>query len=192
MSPKMPLRVIALSGKMRSGKTFAADHLYNEHGFARFRFAGPLKDDIRSMGFPEWAIEKKPDWMRLLMQAYGQARRAIDPDHWVKQLVADIRNTRALQLSGNAYDDLPGIVIDDMRFPNEANALLNLDPAEYDVKLIRIYRLGDPGDVSHTDDTSETALDHFGEFTAVVQAEAGDTDALVRGVETSIGIFRKE
>lgn len=185
MSPKNPLMVVGLSGKMRSGKTWVSDHLCDAHGFAQYRFAGPLKDDIRSMDFPEWAIEKKPDWMRLLMQAYGQAWRALDPDHWVKQLTIDLRNHRALQLSG--AESRP-VVIDDMRFKNESRALRELDPNEFDVRLVRLFRLGDPGDVAHTQDVSETDLDHWEDWDSIVQAVAGDTNGLVQGVEKALGL----
>jgi hypothetical protein len=165
---------------MRSGKSFVSDHLADEYDFVQLRFAGPLKDDIRSFGFPEWAIVDKPDWMRLFMQAYGQARRALNQNHWVGQLVLDIENIRATQLAGIV--PVHGIVIDDMRFINEADALRDLNPDEFDVKLIRLYRTGDPGDVSHVNDVSECDLDHYREWDAIIQAEAGNTFDLTSGV----------
>jgi hypothetical protein len=174
---------------MRSGKTFAAQYLSDKHGFQVHRFAGPLKDDIRAMDFPEAAIEAKPAWMRLLMQAYGQARRAVNPDHWVDQLVRDIRNVRCLQLTGDW--EIPGIVIDDMRFDNEARALRALDPNEYDVRLIRLYRVGDPGDVSHTSDVSECDLDHYESWDAIMQIEAGDTFGLTFSVAEYLKLEHK-
>lgn len=180
MTPRKKLRVVALSGKMRSGKSFVAEHLVEKQGFQTMRFAGPLKDDIFGMGFPRWAIIDKPDWMRLLMQAYGQARRAMNPNYWVEQLVLDMQNVRATQLAGVV--SVHGVVIDDMRFTNEANALRELNPDEYDVKLIRLYRTGDPGDVSHVNDVSECDLDHYKDWDAIMQARAGDPGKLTFGV----------
>lgn len=193
MSQTTKPMVVALSGKMRSGKTHVADHLVEKHGFQIMRFAGPLKDDIRAMGFPGWAVQQKPDWMRLLMQAYGQARRALDSEHWVKQLILDLENEqRCIQTSLLGQHEVPRhYVIDDMRFRNEALALRNLDPQRYDVKLIRLFRLGDPGDVSHMKDVSEYDLDHWGDWDAIIQAASGDVHRLRTGIEQSLNLPHK-
>ena len=183
MPPKKRLRVVALSGKMRSGKTFVANHLVNKHGFQVMRFAGPLKDDIRAMGFPEAAIEAKPAWMRLLMQAYGQAWRAVNPDHWVEQLMIELNQIRSFDLACYPVERAARpVVLDDMRFENEARALRALNPDEFDVKLIRLFRVGEPGDVAHTQDQSECDLDHYEDWDAILQARAGDPYTLTFGV----------
>lgn len=173
--------VVALSGRMRSGKSFVANHLVEHHRFQRLSFAQPLKDDIASMGFPQWAIEKKPDWMRLLMQAYGQARRALDPDYWVKQLMAEITNMEHTTELFNDPDQVR-VVIDDMRFQNEALALREWETQTRGVRLLRLYRIGDPGEVAHLNDQSEHDLDHYDNWDAIVQAGSGDTDTLVKSV----------
>lgn len=182
--------VVALSGKMRSGKSFVANHLIEHHGFQRLTFAGPLKDDIRAMGFPEWAVQQKPDWMRLLMQVYGQAWRAIDPDHWVNQLLIDLRNA-SIDVQGDLLAGTNAerrFVIDDLRFRNEAQALREWETQTKDVKLIRLYRLGDPGKVAFTEDISETGLDHWENWDAIVQAVSGDLPGLCQGVERALNL----
>ena len=176
---------------MRSGKTYVANDLVETYGFQLMRFAGPLKDDIRAMDFPEAAIQAKPAWMRLLMQAYGQARRAVNPNHWVEQLVRDLNNVRTMQLTAPRWAQVLPVVIDDMRFDNEARALRALNPDEFDVKLIRLLRVGDPGDVSHTSDVSECDLDHYEDWDAIQQTEAGDLFNLTFGVREYLKLKHK-
>lgn len=105
----MTRHILAISGKMRSGKdTFAAEFLSaaSERGvlFQRVGFADALKAEVAEMhGVPlEQTLEDRdtwrPEWIR-----HGQARRAEDVLYWVK---------KALATPGN-------LVIPDMRFPNE-------------------------------------------------------------------------
>lgn len=117
--------IIALTGLAGSGKSTAAMHMVEHHGFHRVRFAGPLKDMMRALGLTEREIEgdrkevpcdllggKTP---RYAMQTIGTewGRRLVHPDLWV----------RAWQ---KAVDALPAgvpVVVDDCRFPNEAAAV---------------------------------------------------------------------
>lgn len=174
------VRVTALAGRMRSGKSTIAQHLIDKHGYEKASFAQPLKDDIHDMGFPQWAIDQKPDWMRKLMQSYGQARRALDTRHWVDRLV--------MELHGAAANGENAIVIDDLRYENEAQALRNLDPYLFRVELVRVFRIGDPGDVVHGNDESEHALDYWEDWDHIVQAGSGDVTGLLQSVEKALGL----
>jgi hypothetical protein len=49
--------VIGLAGREESGKSTAAAHLEQKHGFTTVKFAGPLKDMTRAFGFNEDEIE---------------------------------------------------------------------------------------------------------------------------------------
>lgn len=117
--------IIGLTGLAGSGKTTVAKHLCNRHGFERVRFAGPLKDMMRALGLSDAEIDgdrkeqpcdllcgKTPRWA---MQSVGTewGRELIGPDIW-------IRAWRA------AVDRLPSavpVVVDDCRFPNEADTI---------------------------------------------------------------------
>jgi hypothetical protein len=117
--------VLAFTGLAGSGKSTAAAHLVNAHGFARVRFAGPLKDMMRALGLTEDEIEghlkeqpcallggKTP---RFAMQTIGTewGRDTLGPDLWIRAWQA-------------AVDKLPAgqsVVVDDCRFPNEAAAV---------------------------------------------------------------------
>lgn len=108
-------QILAISGKMRSGKdTFAKLFLEAaaEAGipFTRSAFADALKNEVAEMhGTTYDEIEANKDHWRPLLIEHGQKRRAEDELYWVK---------RALVTPGN-------LVIPDMRFPNELAFLKN-------------------------------------------------------------------
>lgn len=174
------MKIVAISGKMHSGKSYVADHLVKNHGYTRVSFAAALKNDIVDMGFNVANVYNKPPWMRELMQKYGQARRAEDPDHWVKVLHDLLLDFRAEE--GPYEADEIKVVIDDMRFPNEADMLLNFeDDYGEDVELVRLERAGYSRDgIAGAGETSETALDDYPEFTTTYTVESGDLEGLQR------------
>lgn len=113
-------------------------HLVEEHNYRRIRFAGPLKDMAYAFGLSTEHIEgrlkelpcdllggKTPrEFMQLLGTEFG--RNLIDPDIWI----------RAWK---HAVDQVPegiGIVVDDCRFPNEAEIVRKSGKA----RICRIVR----------------------------------------------------
>jgi hypothetical protein len=158
------MKLVAISGKMHSGKTYVADLLNRELGYRRLSFAQPLKDDVREMGFTEQEIREKEPWMRELLQVYGQARRAQDVDYWVNRMIARLRAEYHLdQTTLFSYDEAR-IVIDDLRFENEADALRILaeETEGLDVLLVRLERVGyDRRNLPGAFDSSEMALDWY-------------------------------
>jgi hypothetical protein len=117
--------VIGVTGRAGSGKSTAADHLVERHRFVRVKFAGPLKDMMRALGLGEREIEgdlkekpcdllggKTPRWA---MQSIGTdwGRDMITPDLWVRAWHAACAKVPAGR----------GIIADDCRFPNEADAV---------------------------------------------------------------------
>lgn len=177
------MKIVAISGKMHSGKSFVARHLVDRHGFKQLAFAAPLKQDLIDYGFPRDAVETKPGWMRQLMQAYGQGRRAVDPDYWSDRL----RQYLDLCLEDEKETwwgpDESCVVIDDMRFENEADMLLLFGEENPDVEVV-LLRL-ERGDYSRTglagaEEISETALDEYPEFHYAYTVTSGDLYALRR------------
>ena len=117
--------IIGFKGYKQSGKTTSAMYLCQEHGFKRANFKDGLVSEILD-NLPDVLIqlghvynmkinelfEQKPPVMRALMQNYGtDLRRKENPDYWVKQWEEMVAN-----LQGN-------IVVDDVRFKNEAEAV---------------------------------------------------------------------
>jgi hypothetical protein len=124
---RMRPHLIGFCGPIGAGKTFAADHLARDYGYSRVRFAGPLKAMLRALGLSEdqtdGAAKEAPCALlggrtpRYAMQVLGTewGRELISPDIW----------TRAWDHHAARYLDngLP-VVVDDVRFVNEATALL--------------------------------------------------------------------
>ncbi len=170
--------IVGVSGRKRHGKDTFADRLISEHGFTRVAFADPLKLTLRDLNpwvrveqdemgllklshLPSgislrldeivmmvgWETAKSLREVRRLMQAHGVAiREHVNPDVWVEAALAKA-------------EEIPGpVVITDVRFPNEAEALSAY--AEMSAgALVRIERPGMPDGDLHV---SETALDGYG------------------------------
>ena len=164
---------------MHSGKSTVANHLVDNHGFRRVSFAQPLKDDLLRMGFLQKDIDEKPSWMRRLMVAYGMARRAVNPNHWVE--IAE-------NFMGQEYGR---VVCDDLRFPNEYEMLRRLSAQndDTDVQIMRLMRLGyDREDIPGYDDDSETQLDNVKDWDIVLSAVSGDVPGLLQAAEKQLGL----
>lgn len=175
------MKIIGISGKMHSGKSWVSDRLQSRvPGLRRLSFAAPLKRDIIEMGFPQEDVTNKPPYMRRFMQEYGQARRAVDPDYWVTRLQHDIiTSLREEQLPTLFGEDERLFVIDDMRFENEADMLRNLTQRGVRVFLLRLKRKNyDRSNIDGADDISETALDDYPEFDLTASIPSGDLDGL--------------
>lgn len=126
-------RVIALNGAAGSGKSTAADYLV-KRGFVRIKFAGPLKDMCRAIGMTEAQIEgnqkqvptrllqgKTPrEFMQLLGTEFG--RDLIGRNFWTDLWLASAREV--LEEGGR-------VVVDDCRFPNEAEAIRSIGGVIY-------------------------------------------------------------
>jgi len=146
--------IIGLSGKMRAGKSVTAAALAEKHGFVQLSFADSLKREVIGMGFDVDAVRvTKPEPIRKLLQAYGQARRWQDPNYWIDSVGRSIKLCKPNTI----------FIIDDVRFPNEAAFVEEMGV------LIRLER---PGYDNLDTDESETALDDY-PFAHVVFSEEG-------------------
>ena len=152
--------LIAFSGKARNGKTEGARAIQALHPqFVILSFATPLKRmAMEQFGLTMEDLENKErvvdlgrrqTTVRQLLIDIGKMYRAIDSDFWVKRLWKDVE---ASVVHGHNH-----IVIDDMRFLNEATFL-----KEHGAKLIRVSRPG----MKLIDDISETELDDYSGFDA--------------------------
>ena len=114
--------IIGFCGPIGAGKTLAAMHLVDHHGFQRRRFAGPLRAMLKALGLSDRELDgdmkmspcallggKTP---RQAMQTIGTewGRDLIDPELWVRAWLQDI----------SGFDR---VVADDVRFPNECAAI---------------------------------------------------------------------
>src|SRR5690554_1442809 len=165
MTQNKPLR-IALTGRMRSGKSTIADYLWLTHGFAKVSFASSLKltadrlfSHLYEPIYDGRSIReyRKP---RALLQELGQKLREIDEDVWIKQA------EQSMRVFEN-YRTTAGIVIDDLRQPNEyewarANGfvIVRVIAPETD-RIERAIELGDDFDIADLTHETESYIDTF-------------------------------
>lgn len=164
---------IALSGKMQSGKTTVAEYLDRTYGAALVSIAAQLKINLLAADVNEDdLLYHKPPLVRELMQIYGQVMRDQDEDYWIKKALADAESW------GDTFDL---VVIDDLRFRNEAEKL-----RDDGWTLVRIERIGAQDVGTCGGDISEIDLDDWDDWDAVIKAGSGDLHALCSGVDAVV------
>ncbi|WP_051432591.1 hypothetical protein [Promicromonospora kroppenstedtii] len=185
----IPHPLIGLVGVKRSGKdTFAAGLV--ERGYTRVAFADPLREMVEEIDpwliTPPWQPEPTirllqalqiyggweglkdtpygPEARRLLQQS-GQAVRRRGPGFWL--------NAGLAEATGALMEGAPGVVITDVRYKNEADAIQRDGGI-----LVRIVR---PDLVSTDTHPSETELaDYPTDFTIRNSGTADELVALAR------------
>ncbi|MDR3436461.1 hypothetical protein [Telmatospirillum sp.] len=131
-------RLIGLVGYQRAGKTTSAKLMVKHHNFVRTRFAGTLRDMLKALIPSNQFYWLEGEGKQLpcpflegktpveAMQALGTqwGRELIHPDLWLnhwKRKVASLLNRGV------------DVVVDDCRFPNEFEAIINLGGQLYQV-----------------------------------------------------------
>lgn len=116
--------IIAILGYKGSGKSTVAAHI-QDYDFIRRPIASPLKEMLKTMGLTDAQVygneKEKPCHLlggqtpRYAMQTLGTewGRRLIHGDIWIRSWAATVPFDR-------------DVVVDDLRFPNEALHLLGL------------------------------------------------------------------
>ena len=161
--------IIGLSGAINTGKDTVAAILCEEYNFLNVAFADPLKDFCLKM-FPDildeetlWGPSEKrtPECRRLLQQLGTDVARAFDTNVWIKHTVNRIR-----LLQDDGRDSLQrhtvphrhcSIVVSDVRFPNEAQSIIDLGGSIIQIVRPLNYDIVSTTDTARTH-TSETSL----------------------------------
>ncbi|MFA4904457.1 MAG: hypothetical protein WC600_17120 [Desulfobaccales bacterium] len=164
----IPPLLIGLSGKAGSGKSTAADYLWDQYLYHRFAFADTLKvlvgqafdfsqeqlyGDLKEVPDPRFG--KSPRWC--LQHLGTEVFRGIWPGIWVHHLMESVRDF--WQMNGERP-----VVVTDVRFLDEAEALKNVGAV-----LIRIERAGAGAQAGIPDHISETSLDAYPGWDYVLQ-----------------------
>lgn len=157
--------IIGISGKRGTGKDSLADELVNKHNFMRIGFADPMKrflalefefsnlqlngpSEMREMIDPRFGRSAR-EMLQTLGTEWG--RKLVHPDIWVRTA---IRRAEVIMSVAHTHTrPVVGVVISDVRFPNEFYAL-----REAGATLVRLTRKDRPAS-SHDAHESESALD---------------------------------
>lgn len=183
------MRVIGLSGKIGSGKSTLAGLLKEMLPNAeRAAFADAVKHEASviygfdlELAFSESGkvrqfllsdagqvlMGRKAATIREVLQYHGtQLRRAQDPHYWTKQL--------RWELAEAAHaGDIDVVIVDDVRFPDEADLIRNFPGGE--LYRLQPYPGWSPGPFAGH--ISETALDDYNRFHLTLSPQLGQ-DAL--------------
>lgn len=117
--------IIGFAGRAGAGKTTAAQHLVQHHGFERVRFAGPLKAMMRALGCTEEEVDGARKEMPCDLLGGRTPRQAMQwlGTEWGREMIAPDLWTRAWEYAAAGK---PRVVVDDVRFPNEVEAVRRL------------------------------------------------------------------
>ena len=171
---------IAICGKMASGKTHLAQRLTDERGFQRFSLGGAVK----RLGTDYFDMVKKD---RPLLQQIGMKMREIRPSVWIDCVVKEISvHENECQAVFGTTDGM-GVVVDDVRFINEAKAfkdagftLIRLH-IEDDLQIERLkatYGSDAEVHINNRHDASEMEMDEIDESLFDLVLSAANDDSL--------------
>lgn len=152
-------KIVAFCGPAGSGKDTAAGALM-DRGWAKMALADALKRDCVDWELctPDEAWVTKPPHVRRLLQVYGtELRRQYDENYWLYRWAADY-------ITDRAGDTSCGIVVPDVRFPNEAHFFTR----KLGVPLVFVSRPGNGGltgeaAVHSSEANFDTIKNHFGQ-----------------------------
>jgi hypothetical protein len=145
--------LIALTGPKESGKSTIARYLHDTFGYARIRFADPLKDMLRALGLTDYELEGEGKKLPCELLGGHTPRHAMQTlgTEWGRDLIS--REFWSETWARRA-DQAPSeyVVAEDLRFPNE----------EFRVRLMGgvIWRVERPGYGGTDQHISETEMNH--------------------------------
>lgn len=172
--------LIAFTGLAQSGKSTASAYLENTYGFKRVNFKSAMIEEIKHT-MPDFLAKEaeihscsiddlfavKPGSFRQFLQNYGtDLRRREDNDYWVSQWL--IKANRIFTETQH------GIVVDDVRFINEANMIKTAGGI-----IIRVIKEGQENTMSHASETEMSSI--VPDYTITVAP--GDVETLCNKVE---------
>ena len=136
---------IGICGKAGTGKTAVADHLIKKYGYKRHAVA----DEVKRIAVRLFKMKMKD---RKLLQDIGFKMREIRPSVWIDFLIDQVRGKDK-------------IVVDDIRYPNEYQALKKEGfkiirvVADREICIKRLTERDGTAAIERLDDESETAMD---------------------------------
>jgi len=179
--------ILGISGKLGSGKSHVARHIQNtllEYEFKKKSFGYDVKKiasyltgiNMKTILSRKGKSHYLPEWDMTLGEMYQKIgtdcmRLNLHTDAWILSLFS-------------GYDSEQNWVIDDLRFPNEAEAI-----KERGGLIIRLegdpkdVRKKDPRDLNHP---SETSLDNYKRFDILFNTETENLEDLIELLKQKI------
>jgi len=165
------IKVVAVVGTLNSGKNTFAEGFIDRGYFTPMAFADPIKiilQDLFDLPAEElWGTsDKRTPRGRELMQAFGtDFARKYEPDIWANKMEERIaycaRHGIDSCFHNRGVQSKYGVIITDLRFPNEAKMLRE----KYAATLIKIIRprSQDAATAEQNQHASETAINNIPE-----------------------------
>lgn len=183
-----PLMIVGLVGRRGVGKDTVADHLCERYGFVNLKFAGPLKEAIKALFgltsdhvdgplkevvLPAWGVSP-----RRLMQFFGTEVMQMKLQELLPH-VGTSHAVRRLQAELDRMGPVAHVVVSDVRFTHEVDALLARDAL---IVEIRRHCSGPSSPGSEVDaHVSEAGVDRL--FSHLQLSNDGTIDQLLAGVD---------
>lgn len=166
-------KVIGLTGRMYAGKTTVADFLVQKYGYKKLAFADALKQMLVAAGMctVDECYGKKTEQSRWLLQKIGTEifRKQVHADFWVQQTAKKV-----IELLGAGGR----VVVDDIRFPNEAKLVHAYMGTGLLVRVSREYIPFEEKAAAGIDGHESEALVDSLPVDADISAQSGDTEDL--------------
>lgn len=179
--------MIGLTGRARTGKTTAAEHLTGTYLLEHYAFADPLRDGLMAIfnldptDFEGDRKEQPLAWLdhspRQLMQSMGTewARNTVHPDVWVKLAEQN------LDYMTKSLGAVTGFVVSDVRFDNEADFIRRSGGT-----IIHIWRADAQSVNPHT---SEKGIE--GNVNDLLVANNGTVEEFLRALDEAYLMIRE-
>jgi hypothetical protein len=119
--------IVAFTGLAGAGKSTAAQVLIDRYGFARVRFAGPLKAMMAALGLSEREIDGDLKEVPCELLGWKTPRYAMQTigTEWGRDLIGSDIWVRAWKRAVDALPAGQSVVVDDCRLPNEAQIVID-------------------------------------------------------------------
>lgn len=178
------VEILGLSGWARNGKDTVADHLISKYGYKRISFAAPMKEALYRLN-PKITINSVMGTpIRIGVDVYGwDDLKTYGPE--VRELLQRFGTEVGRELWGEdfwvnaAIDNIPDgskVVISDVRYPNEADAVKKLGG--------EVWRVVRPGFGAANDHASEHALNDY-DFDYMIENNSG-MEALYDSIDSKL------
>lgn len=127
-------KIVFITGNIGSGKSYLANHLVSKENFKLLKFAGPIKEMLKTLGLSESQIEGDDKNQNSDLLCGNSPRYAMQTlgTEWGRTLIG--KSIWSNIIMDKIEESTDHIVCDDLRFISEYEDMLYLNPT-----IIRVY-----------------------------------------------------